>query len=468
MTTTDSQLDVDELLQRVRQEVERRRLAGRMHGGAPPAVVEEETAASWHALNEAIGAAESSTTVGMRLPPMTQMRGLRRRVAVPVGRLILRAAQLVTRDQSAFNRLILELVHMLTDTVRDTLTSVSEKVEALTTGVAQAIAQSRPVPELVEAGVRTASEMRALRERVNGLDDAATRLASALEEMGRRLEDVRRTEEERRSEAERLRAEYVRTLASLERSLGEQVVKMRSGGPASEAAAVTEALDDVIAHRTDPLYVSFEDRFRGTREDVKKRMGVYLPIIVEARAGTHDRPLLDVGCGRGEWLELLRENGLVARGIDLNRAMVLESRARGLEVSEAEVLAYLESLPPASVGAVTGMHVLEHVEFPAVVRILDECLRVLCPGGVAIFETPNPRNLVVGACQFYIDPTHRTPLHPDTVAFVAESRGLVRVRIMPLHPVEEGRLSEADSPTAKLLNEYFFGPQDFALVGYRS
>src|SRR5262249_20575091 len=154
--------------------------------------------------------------------------------------------------------------------------------------------------------------------------------------------------------------------------------------------------------------------------------------------------------------------GLVARGIDLNRTMVVESRARGLDVVEADVLAHLRSLADASLGAVTGLHVIEHLGFPTVLAIYDECARVLRPGGVVIFETPNPRNLVGGGCSFWVAPTHGRPLHPDTMAFVAESRGLVRVSILPLHPVE-GAPRPPDDPVAVAVHDALFGPQDYAV-----
>jgi 2-polyprenyl-3-methyl-5-hydroxy-6-metoxy-1,4-benzoquinol methylase len=464
--SSETDVDVDELLRRVRQEVEQRRLGARMRDGGALPIADEEVAAAWKAVHEAITAAEPSSAVGMRLPPMSQQQGLRRRVAVPVARLFLRAAQLVTRDQSAFNRLVLELVRMLADTVRDGLAAGAGKIEALTHGLAQALAQIRVVPELVDAGTRTAAELRALRERLEGLDATAGRLEAMLDQLARRADEDRTAARTREDEIERIRAEYVRTLSALETSIGAHVAGLPAGAPAGAGGAAA-ALGDVLAHRGDAFYVSFEDRFRGSRDDVKRRVRVYLQTIRDAGAGTPERPLLDVGCGRGEWLEVLRDEGLVARGIDLNRTMVVESGARGLDVTEADVLSHLRSLPDASLGAVTGLHVIEHLGFPTVVALFDECVRVLRPGGVVIFETPNPRNLVVGACQFYIDPTHERPLHPDAMAFVAESRGLERVSIVPLHPVENAP-AVADDPIATVVHAAFFGPQDYAVVAHRA
>jgi 2-polyprenyl-3-methyl-5-hydroxy-6-metoxy-1,4-benzoquinol methylase len=488
----ESEVSVDELMRRVRQEVERRRLEGRIRGPFSPVLADDEIAASWQAINEAITAAEPSTVVGTQLPPMTQMRGWKRRLAVPAARVILRAAQLVTRDQSAFNKLILELVRLLSNSIHDRLSSVDRKVSALTDALTQASSQTRLVSDLVDARARTALEMEAihgrviaLEENIAGLDHLAARLDEAISESMQRVNDTheaiasarvdaatRISDLARALDTDQQRTQHLRTQALLqERRISMLLEEMRHRP--SEAvpapANLVAAVDDTLQHLSDTFYVSFEDQFRGTREDIKQRTRVYLEVISDARAGTQARPVLDIGCGRGEWLEVLKENRLVGRGIDLNDAIVAESRDRGLEVTKGSALEHLQALSEASLGAITGLHVLEHLDFPTIVKIFDECSRVLQPGGVAIFETPNPKNLVVGACQFYVDPTHRRPLHPDTMAFIAEARGLNRVQILPLHPVDDGRrLAEAASPVAKVLNEYLFGPQDFAVLGYRA
>jgi SAM-dependent methyltransferase len=230
-----------------------------------------------------------------------------------------------------------------------------------------------------------------------------------------------------------------------------------------------EQLQVMTAEENRPLealYVSFEDQFRGTREDIKERCRAYLPLMKEAGLGTDAMPILDLGCGRGEWLELLRETGLQARGLDSNPILVEECRKRELEVVEGDLVAYLRSLPDASVGGVTGFHILEHLPFEILINALDETVRVLQPGGLAIFETPNPQNVLVGSCNFYIDPTHRRPLHSQMMQFLAEARGLCHVKILYLHPSEISPLRE-NTEVAKRFNEYFYGPMDYAIVGRR-
>jgi O-antigen chain-terminating methyltransferase len=219
-------------------------------------------------------------------------------------------------------------------------------------------------------------------------------------------------------------------------------------------------------HLLEALYVSFEDQFRGTREDIKERCRVYLPILQGVGLGTDDMPILDLGCGRGEWLELLREEGLQARGLDSNPVLVEECRKRGLAVVEGDLLAYLRTLPDASVGGVTGFHLIEHLPLNTLIHTLDETVRVVKPGGLVIFETPNPQNVLVGSCNFYIDPSHLRPLHSHMMRFLAEARGFCHVEILYLHPSEISPLQES-TEVAKRFNEYFYGPMDYAIIGRR-
>jgi 2-polyprenyl-3-methyl-5-hydroxy-6-metoxy-1,4-benzoquinol methylase len=117
---------------------------------------------------------------------------------------------------------------------------------------------------------------------------------------------------------------------------------------------------------------------------------------------------------------------------------------------------------------VTGFHIIEHLPFEVLVKLMDETVRVLKPGGVAIFETPNPENVLVGSYTFYLDPTHRNPLPSAVVKFMAEARGLCRVEVMPLHSLEAYRMEEAGLEITKRFNEYFYGPQDYAVVGWKA
>jgi O-antigen chain-terminating methyltransferase len=219
-------------------------------------------------------------------------------------------------------------------------------------------------------------------------------------------------------------------------------------------------------HLLDAFYIAFEDRFRGSREDISNRLKVYLPLIEEAKVGTQNSPILDVGCGRGEWLKLLQESGYVARGIDINRVMVDECQARGLDAIKADVIAHLRSIEDSSLGTVTGFHIIEHLPFPLLFELLNETKRVLKPGGLAIFETPNPQNILVSSNNFYIDPTHLNPLPSTLVEFLVEHIGLQSVKILNLNSYDES-YQISGSEVAERFNSYFYGAQDYAVIGYK-
>jgi SAM-dependent methyltransferase len=226
----------------------------------------------------------------------------------------------------------------------------------------------------------------------------------------------------------------------------------------------TDKSDARLPHPAlDELYASFENQFRGTPEHIKEGLRVYLPLLKDAGV-TSD--VLDLGCGRGEWLELLRDEGCQARGVELNRAMIGNQRNQQLEIVPANALVYLRSLPENSLRAVTAFHFVEHIGLAELIDLLDEINRALKPGGLLILETPNPKNLVVGACNFYSDPTHQKPLFPETLEFIVTHRGFVRPQIQYLHPVE-GSPFQDSSDAAQALNSWLFSARDFAIVAWK-
>lgn len=218
--------------------------------------------------------------------------------------------------------------------------------------------------------------------------------------------------------------------------------------------------------RLNTLYADFEDIFRGQSDEIRKRQEIYLPFIKKALADPKQELVLDIGSGRGEWLELLRDNGFRAVGIETNNIVSKACRENGLEVVSRDVLSYLQDTSEESVSAITCFHVAEHLPFPVLVRLLDETVRVLKKGGIAIFETPNPQNILVGANNFYFDPTHRNPIPAQTFKFLAEACGLRQVAINNLHPYPESYRVDG-SDLAVRFNEFFYGPQDYALIGYK-
>jgi O-antigen chain-terminating methyltransferase len=309
--------------------------------------------------------------------------------------------------------------------------------------------------------------------RVTGIAQTLGELRETVERIGQGWQGEQQSlvnelsqREERIRQLERLTTQLKTELILQERRITLLLEEARKRLPEPFSQEQLQVFADEDKHRLDALYVSFEDQFRGTREDIKERLRVYLPFLRDAGVGSAAMPVLDVGCGRGEWLEVLQEERLVARGLDVNRIMVEQCRQRGFDVALGDVLEYLRNLPDASVGAVTGFHIIEHLPLDRFIKLLDETVRVLKPQGLAIFETPNPHNVLVGSCNFYIDPTHRNPLPSQTVKFLAEARGLCRVEILNLHPFPPA-FQVNGSAVAERFNEYFYGPRDYAVIGWK-
>jgi SAM-dependent methyltransferase len=218
------------------------------------------------------------------------------------------------------------------------------------------------------------------------------------------------------------------------------------------------------------------ETFRGPESEIRHRLDHYLEALKA------NPPVLDLGCGRGELLLMLREAGVAAVGVEGDAAVAQTARRRGLEVVEADVLEGLRACEGDSRGAVTAIHLFEHLDPPALLAVLTEVRRVLRPGGVLIAESPNPHSLRVGAALFWADPTHRRPLLPETVELYAKTAGLTIDRCELLHPFPDDQLfadeaevehPEADPALAALearigrlsrrLDELVNGPRDFAV-----
>ncbi|MEO8892438.1 MAG: class I SAM-dependent methyltransferase [Coleofasciculaceae cyanobacterium] len=137
-----------------------------------------------------------------------------------------------------------------------------------------------------------------------------------------------------------------------------------------------------------------------------------------------------------------------------------------MDVIEGDVIAHLQSLPDESLGAITGFHIIEHLPFSLLIKLLNETKRVLKPGGLAIFETPNPQNILVGANNFYLDPTHQNPLPSPLSEFLVEYVGFHSVNILNLNDYAES-YKVSGSEVAKRFNDYFYGAQDYAVIGYK-
>lgn len=243
-----------------------------------------------------------------------------------------------------------------------------------------------------------------------------------------------------------------------------------------------DAVETLARAREEHGYLELEQRFRGTEDDVRERLERYLPYL-ESAAGSTDRPVLDLGCGRGEALRLLGEHGLRARGVDASARMVERCREQGLEAATGDLFEVLRSSEEGSLGGVVSFHVIEHLPAPELDRLVRLAHRALAPGGVLILETPNPLSLVAGARNFWLDPTHRRPVHPESLRLLYELAGFASIEILELRPFPEDerlpqidlndlpedlhRLADQINRLRDRLDDLLYGAQDFAVVGVR-
>jgi SAM-dependent methyltransferase len=216
----------------------------------------------------------------------------------------------------------------------------------------------------------------------------------------------------------------------------------------------------------DGLYVALENHFRGSRDIVAERQREYLSALPSTI--TETTPLIDLGCGRGEWLAVLRENHIAAVGVDSNSVCAAECRESGLNVHEQDLLTFLAERPDASVGAYTMFQVLEHLPFPVLLEALRHIRRTLVAGGLLIAEVPNAKNLRVASGTFWIDPTHQRPLFPELLLFLATELGFNKAEgryvndFSPKHDLDG--LPEGAQVALQSILYAIDGPGDFALL----
>ena len=313
--------------------------------------------------------------------------------------------------------------------------SVSRAAEVLTPSVPSGVpleSAKRLVIRSLRFLWRNQSAFNALSlEASSGLADAVDRLHRAVEELSRRkgIEEAR---------------------LSLLESGG------RGGGVAGPGPAMTTT--PAAAALPPGVYALFEERFRASPAEVAHGQQFYLDLLRDLPG-----PVLDVGCGRGEFLQLLASEGIPASGVESNPVSVEAARSRGLAVEQADALALLGGWPAGKLGAVVAFQVVEHWAPEVIFRFLQLSRRALAPGGVLVAETINVDSLSALKA-FYLDPTHVRPVVPDALRFLAEAAGFTEPRIEYRSPVPAANRLAGGDDDARKLNALLFAPQDYALI----
>jgi O-antigen chain-terminating methyltransferase len=244
------------------------------------------------------------------------------------------------------------------------------------------------------------------------------------------------------------------------RELEERLTRVERRGSAGVAAAPPVTVAAQPAAAALPDYFAFESRMRGSVDAIRDRQRRYVDDFREAA------PVLDVGCGRGELLQLLRETGVEARGIDADADMVAYARGEGLDVEQADLVEHLEGLPDGSLGGIFMGQVVEHLPPGVLVRALELAAAKLRGGGLLVAETINPLS-PLALRHYFADLTHAQPLVPETLQLLARQSGFAATEIRYLNEPAD-RLTEPDDPViaanVRRLNELLFAPLDYALV----
>jgi 2-polyprenyl-3-methyl-5-hydroxy-6-metoxy-1,4-benzoquinol methylase len=333
----------------------------------------------------------------------------------PLKALLLRILRIVTRDQTVFNSAVLEAL-------RGTLLATDGAFREMASGIS----------EVSEAAAR-----------------GRTALETELEPLSEALSILEKRIEEKHGEIRRLRLEWASLRSTLQAPIR----------PAVHEKAVLAAGNDPLRAG---LYVDFEEAFRGSEEEIRRRQRADAGLFRGAPG-----PVADLGCGRGEFLEALRSEGISALGCDVNPVMAARAREKGLAVERADLFEWLSSRPDGSLGGVTAYQVVEHLPAPRLFDLVELLAAKLAPGGVVLLETVNPES-AYAMKWFWMDLTHVRPVPAPSLARLLSASGFADVRIdwrSPVPAAEAPAGALADDPALGPVVRLLFGPQDYAAIG---
>jgi SAM-dependent methyltransferase len=423
----DRDPQADELAAKIAEIRERVRS---MHpSGAAGGVALPELLPILHAHDAALAKVASIGTVNPR--PPGALNGAIQLVKRAAARLL----RWHVRDQVEFNRAALAAVEAALEALNENNRALAELA-----GKLEMLSSARAALELRLASTEN-EILRAIAEQKLAVD---FRMGQVSEEIQRRMwADLAAL----RTDFESVRADYERLIHTELR-----MIRQRASLPSAPAAAGQHTPVPIPA--LDSAW--FAERFRGTEEYVREKQRFYVPYFQNCRA------VLDLGCGRGEFLELMKEAGVPARGVELSAELVARCRAKELDVQTAELLAHLAGLPDESLDGIFAAHVVEHLPPERLPGAIRDATAKLRKGGVLAVETPDPRCLAVLATHFYLDPTHTRPVPPALLSFYMEEAGLGQIEIHMLSPAIERVPSLASLPE-DFRNQFFDG-LDYAMI----
>jgi O-antigen chain-terminating methyltransferase len=467
---------VDEIRQRVR--------ARNPNGAAPGGIALADLTPLVHARDSAEGKVASIGMVNPRAP------GLLNSIAQALKKLVARGLDWHVREQVEFNRAVMGCVQSTIETLSEcnrTMAALSARLDATAEAAQELRVEARKLEDIRAhwsqwridweqklAGneihfLRSIAELQASFQHRVTLMDANYReqvkaqhadFTGALERstheiQGRLWADLDAIQKRLWEDMSRIRAEYETIIHAELRllrqrsALAQPASSVQTAQPVAPAAAESEQID----------WMKFAERFRGSEESVKQRQRIYAARFQGVPS------VLDIGCGRGEMLEVLRDAGIPANGIDLNDDAFALCRQKGLTAEKADLFAYLSALPDSSLPGALCCQVVEHLPPERLAELIGVLHHKLRPGALLAIETPNPECLAIFATHFYLDPTHRHPLPPALLSFYLEEAGFGRIEVVRLSPAIETMPSLAELPEA--FRKEFFGSLDYAIFAVK-
>ena len=399
------------------------------------------------------------------------------------------------RQQRAFNAVLVDtltqFVRQITPYVdtRDrelsaTISRLAEDAAAARDKLAEdaAAARDKLAEDAAAARDKLAEDAAGARDRLAA--DFSAALGGAADDMLKRWESMAAREERRQAHVDEIR-QAATAWRQVTGALRQELDRLRAQPapdapplPAAGRAGQPDPRTQLATPQDSYKYVGFEDRFRGAAVDIRAGLADY------ARHFEGASDVLDAGCGRGEFLEILRERGVTASGVDLNPEMVAQCHARELQVAEGDLLAHLAALPDGSLGGLFAAQVVEHLEPAYLLKFIDTAFLKLRPGARIVLETINVASWTAFFQSYVRDITHVRPLHPDTLAYLVTAGGFQQVEIVYRSPIPpEHQLARAPEPeggeesidrmttifnrNVDELNRLLFGDQDYAVIAER-